>query len=178
MTAIRKKADVETHYEYGRRKPAVNIKVRGWLNEEAVTASEYAAEGLTLAWIEEHLTEEQRAAWWQAACEDGFEQAQDDAREIFGSHVKCWQEGRSGGWLVVEGIADIDSWDAIMLGKWRRFARWTQSTADYTPARTVDLIAINVWEPWCEQVEKATADLDVPDVTRLLAATRTLARLA
>src|SRR5260221_11426319 len=57
------------------------------------------------------------------ACEDGFDMLQNDAQEIFGASAKVYSTGRQGGWAVVEGLPDIESWDAIMLSKWSRFCK-------------------------------------------------------
>jgi len=61
---------------------AVNVKIHAdWFSPEA--AAEFP--GLTWEWVESTLTEREREEWWQAACEDGWERAQEAAREAFGS---------------------------------------------------------------------------------------------
>jgi hypothetical protein len=44
-------------------------------------------------------------------------------------HAQVYSEGRSGGWCVVHGLADIESWDAIALGRWARFAKVVKEIA-------------------------------------------------
>jgi len=122
-------------------KPAVNVKVRtgfeslkpeDWESIRA-TIRDYEAglapetvERFGREWIEERfalskwskLSSEERAAqaqfyevWYSEACSAGFEQAQEDAQALFGEHVKCYSAGRSGGWLIVEGLPDVEDWD-------------------------------------------------------------------
>lgn len=50
-------------------------------------------------------------AWYSDACSQGFEQAEEAARELFGSDVECYSAGRSGGWLVVKGLPNVEDWD-------------------------------------------------------------------
>lgn len=47
----------------------------------------------------------------------------DTAREVLGDSAKVYSAGRSAGWLVVDGLDDVDSWSAPMCNRWGRFAR-------------------------------------------------------
>lgn len=178
---IRTKADVETHHVGygGRHYPAVNVKVYADL-DDGISRMEYADDREAFrTWVRDHVTDaEVYEVWWPAACESMFEQAAEDAKELFGRHVRCYLEGRSGGWLIVDGLPEIDTWDAIMLGKWRRFAKWARGNADYVPASAADLIAINVHEPLLMERDAAERALDVPDVHVAVAAAATLRALA
>lgn len=154
MANIKCKADVQTSYHQGSRGlPMVNVKVHGWgMREVDYSTIDRAEEHADFDWdwIEANLSEEEIDGWWSLACEHGWEDADNDAAELFGSSAKVYSEGRCGGWLVVSGLADIESWDAIMLGKWKRFAKWMRSIADYVPSSTAELIYLNVYEPKAE----------------------------
>ena len=44
--------------------------------------------------------------------------------------VKVYSDGRSGGWLVVHGLPDVESWDAIDLGRWAKFEKMIRGLVD------------------------------------------------
>ena len=114
------KANVDTHSDgYGRRqRPAINVKVYHYPTtskvEDAFKCSEHvASEALTYA--------------FESAQQRFWEDAQDVARDIFGKHVKVYSEGRSGGWLIVDGInEDVESWDALAVSEWGRLVKWCE----------------------------------------------------
>ena len=63
-------------------------------------------------------------------------------------HVQVYSEGRSGGWLVVSGLDDVESWDAIALGRWARFQRQIETIRDEGyPYDFVWQLAVNIFEP-------------------------------
>ncbi len=131
---------VTTHYDR-ERLPAVNIKVpwfddydsllplalgsvarQGpdgtWGEPEEVTSDPR----FTWAWVLRNTTEEQRNHWLRDVCEEYFQDAKELAYEEFGRHVKVWQEGRSGGWLTVEGLGDYEEWTTEQRDRWFGFA--------------------------------------------------------
>lgn len=135
-----RKADIETHSEHYRgAKPAVNVKVYHYPTtskvEDAFTCSEaVASQALQYA--------------FESAQQRFWEDAQDVARDIFGKHVKVYSQGRSGGWLVVEGInEDVGSWDAIAVSKWGRLATWAKREIEYLTSwdYVKDDIEANEW---------------------------------
>ena len=140
---IRTKSDVETRE---RGKPAVNVK----------SYSQFGGYKLVSRLEAEHPETFQKALqWcWESHVETFWESAQTVAEEILGP-VKVWQTGRSGGWLYVEGLPDVASWDAVMLGKWRRFAKWCETKRDYLcsdePVR--ETIEANDWLSTPAEVE-------------------------
>jgi hypothetical protein len=73
------------------------------------------------------------------------------ADEIFGRPVKVYSEGRCGGWAIVDGLPDFESWDAVLLARWAKFARVARSLADNIPTQMVALLEINDWERECEE---------------------------
>jgi len=119
------KSDVEFHSEsyYGRGYPAVNVKVHSLYH----LASK----------IENHFNCSEEQA--QKALDYAFEMscdlfwneyAQDFATEILGD-VKIHSAGRSNGWLIVEGLPDFESWNAIDLAKWRSFENHIKAEVKY-----------------------------------------------
>jgi hypothetical protein len=151
-----KKQDVKFHSDgYRPSRPAVNVKVhRGIEDVDFKQFHADADEGFTLAWVQEHVSDERLNDAFNWACERGFERLQEAAQAIFGSGVKVWAEGRSGGWAVVEGLPDFDSWDAIALTRWARFEQYAKAEADDVPYAMVDDLCFNVY---VRAKDKATA---------------------
>lgn len=160
-STIRSKEDVEFHSDFGRdSRPAVNVKVNnayGWATDETLIRKVLADNSAEtdapdfLRYMEEHAEDERLGmAAWEAACESAWEMLQNDGREVFGRGVKVWQEGRSGGWAVVDGLPDFDSWDAMDLNRWRTFARYARNLADDVPYLMVDFAYFNAYLPSVE----------------------------
>lgn len=163
MTNIKCKADVQTSYHSGtEHMPMVNVKIYAgmhdldWETIDIDRDPEHA--DFDLHWVNEHVSEEQQSQWWYHACEHGYEQAETDAQEIFGEHVKVWSAGRMGGWVVVDKLPEIESWDALMLAKWKRFANFARAEADDTPRMTAELIYHNVYVEWRERQDQFADD--------------------
>jgi hypothetical protein len=88
----------------------------------------------------------------EIAREGGWEQAKEDAYEVWGSdQVKVWSSGRSGGWLTVEGLGDVEDWDAIDVSRWCRYAGLVQDVLDDLDYQFVWHLHVNVWEHWLDQ---------------------------
>lgn len=141
------KQDVEFHSDgYGQTAhPAVNVKVRNFGNNKGVSEC-----GAVMAAFKcsEAVAEKACEFAFDSACRAFWDGAQDVADEAFGKGVaKVYQEGRSGGWLVVHGLPDLESWDAVMLGKWRKFEREIKAdVADHTSWEYAeDAIRANRW---------------------------------
>lgn len=139
------KDDVEFHsdgYGYSRRQPAINVKCYSFPVADKI-AAHYGKD-------EDDKDVERVMQWlWDSEVESFWEMAQMDAEEIFGSHVKVHSQGRSGGWLVVNGLKDFEDWDAIDLSKWRKFERWMKGAiprdnADWLSS-FIDTIDANEW---------------------------------
>ena len=93
------------------------------------------------------MTNTELEDWFTFACEMEWDTAEDTARDVLcNNRVKVWSEGRSGGWAVVDGLPDIDDWDAIMLARWRRFERIARLTADDVPYQMASMIYLNVFD--------------------------------
>lgn len=118
------KDDIETHSAgyYAPYYPAVNIKAYHYPHcfkvANYLDISEDKAESLLTA-----IFENSQMNFWDNVPEY--------AKEIFGNHVKTYSAGRSGGWVIVCGLPEIESWDAIMLAKWRKFENMCKAERDY-----------------------------------------------
>jgi hypothetical protein len=125
--------------------PHVKVKVYRGL-EDVRFPLEDAPAGLNLEWIRANVSEDAGNELFWRACESEWEMLQQDADEIFGAGVKVEAGGRSGGWACVTGLEDIESWDAVMLAKWRRFAKYAEAYAKGIPEQMVYSLACNEWE--------------------------------
>ena len=124
------KEDVEFHAEYYRpSRPAINVKVyrypTPWQVEDEFNCSIATAEQAL-----GYALESAQYRFWEEAQElvDYYLAPQ------FGK-VKVYSEGRSGGWLVVDGLGyreDVeDCWDALDLTAWYRFEKAIKETIKY-----------------------------------------------
>ena len=147
------KSDVEHHrMGYGGTAyPAVNVKVYNTPWDRLRAAAPHEFPGMTREWIESEVADETLDRIFWDACELAFEHATGPADEILGRHVTCSQEGRSGGWLVVSGLAPIETWDAVALARWRSFERHARAQADDVPYLILDLIYHNLYLPQLEE---------------------------
>lgn len=83
----------------------------------------------------------------EIAREDGWERAQELADENWPERtVKVWSSGRSGGWLIVEGLPDIETWDAIAVARWARFEAAIRATVEDLDYQFVWHLHVNVYE--------------------------------
>ena len=143
-----RKSDVETRSGL----PAINIKV------------------YRLAWDSETLEKHfgcapdvaDKAAGYafDSACEQFWENIPDVAREIFGP-CRVYSDGRSGGWLVVHDLPDVDTWDAVMLSKWAKFSKAVKSEIAYQMSfgTIIESISANEWaKPHAERFNFVDTD--------------------
>lgn len=111
------KANVKSHCEYMRTgHPAVNVKVHTTPTTDDVVKRFKCSEAQAQRACEYCFTSMQQSFW---------ENAESMAQEIF-PNCKVYSEGRSGGWLVVHELPDVETWDAVMLAKWRRLEKLVQ----------------------------------------------------
>jgi hypothetical protein len=134
-----KKSDVQFHSEgYGRNVlPAVNVKYYG--------PSLHAKVQDTFKCSQE-IAEQALGYVWESACEQFWREAKSYVPEILG-RGEVWSEGRSGGWLVVSGLPDIETWDAIQLGKWAKVVKFCEEEIAYLSSweYVKDAIGANEW---------------------------------
>lgn len=141
-----RKDDIETHSDRGPARPAVNVKSyrQNWTTDTIEAHFD----------CEESVAEKAAEYAFTMACEVFWEDVQEAADHHLGAGYKVWQEGRSGGWLVVDGLPDIDSWDAILVSKWGRFEKSVRAEVDYRLSWDVirEDIEANEWaKPYAEQ---------------------------
>lgn len=132
-----RKSDIEFHSEgYGRRnRPAVNVKVYHFQTDWKVADTFHCSEEIAQQALNFSFESAQSRFW---------EDAQDRAEEIWGRGVKVYSEGRSGGWLIVDGIGeDVESWDAIAVSQWGRLVRWCETEIEF----------LNSWDYVREDIE-------------------------
>lgn len=142
-----KKDDVQFHLEgFGRRaRPAVNVKVYRLPVKVEDVQKRFGCDEDTAEKALQFAFDSRQQMFW--------EDVQGIAEDCLGKGVKVYSEGRSGGWLVVEGLPAFDSWDAVQLGKWASF---TASVAEVIKGYTdkemlLDDIEANRWaEPGAE----------------------------
>lgn len=158
--------DVEVHRDnFGPARPAVNVKVYGsvWDVFRRLPDVDIDDARFTAEWLEENVTDEALDARFWDTCANEWEMVEQDAREIFGAGVKVWQEGRSGGWAVVDGLPELESWDAVQLAKWRKFERYAKSIAADIPYQLLSSIYSNEFAWWLDEREDASiANSEVP----------------
>ena len=150
------KDDVQTHY--GSDRPAVNVKVYGSIRDlkvwDAFRRDEGPDDGFTLEWIEENVSDEQVESTFWHCCEfefeylEGWATGSDEGGDpLFpDDSVSLEIDGRSGGWIVVHGLPDIEEWDAVRLARWRKFERIARDIADGIPVQMLSSLYINEYE--------------------------------
>lgn len=110
-----KKSEVKTRYEHGKYYPTINVKCYEFPGADDVQAK----------WPECDEETARNAAQfaYDSAVEMFWGNIQETAEYYLGKGVKVYSAGRSSGWLIVDGLPPIESWDAIQLSKWARFCK-------------------------------------------------------
>ncbi len=147
-----KKTDIRVHRArlYAADVPAVNVKVRKSLYPvvEAVmerwsVTKELAEKAVDLAFC---THQEQFWEYW------GDES---NINEYFpGNYAKVYSAGRSGGWLEVHNLKDLEYWDAIDVMRWYRFQRDVLLDVEYHTSKEVLLESIDsndYYKPYSSQ---------------------------
>lgn len=134
-----KKSDIEYHSDgFGRRsRPAINVKCRNWPQAHKIAEKLGCTEAQA-----EHASE----LAWQSACQSFWDDAQDLADHYL-KDGRVYSEGRCAGWLVVDGLGDVESWDAIMVSRWARFAKSVADDIKYRSSleQVCESIEANEW---------------------------------
>jgi len=158
---------------YGRPShPAINVKVRGWWRNVPLPLNlgSYSDDG-GKTWKEstshpaftreaiEPLMESHGDAAFDSVCASFWECVRDEAREMLAHPgIEVYSEGRSSGWVVVHRLPDVETWDAIMLARWRRFEVWCESCARDVPRDMLEWIYLNAWDQRQQHVEAEAAE--------------------
>lgn len=109
-----KKKDISQYFSNGKNYPSINVKVRKLVGGD-ISAEELKCSEETREKALEFAFETQQKQFW--------DEAQFLAEVCLERNVKVYSEGRSGGHLIVEGLPDIDEWDAVMCGRWFKFVK-------------------------------------------------------
>lgn len=135
------KSDVDTHSGgYGSRQyPAINVKVYHFVSIYKVVDKFGCSEDQAERALQFAFDAAQERFW--------HDFAQEYAEDVFKESVKVYSAGRSSGWLIVDKLPDIETWDAIMLGKWRKFEKGVKREIEYytSPEYVLDNIEANQW---------------------------------
>jgi len=156
MSRTYSKKDVEISYhQFHSGYPMVNVKDRS-NNWNAIREAFPDADEKQL---------ERAIGFWFDGAQELFwnEDAPDLLRECLGKSAKLYSAGRLGGWLVVEGLDPVDEWDAIALGRWRKFeAAIRRCVKSLTTAEcAIEDIEANRWaEPMAERYNFVDRDGD------------------
>lgn len=151
------KSDVQFHSDGSGRAPhaAVNVKVGRPYHYEVHTTFDPA---FTRAWVEEHVDERKARAYFDMACQDGWDALEAEATSIFGPGYGVFSEGRSAGWAVVHyekreqfSPEIVEGWDAIALARWAKFAKRAREIADDVPYQILVNTYANEFVPWQEE---------------------------
>lgn len=138
-----RKSQIETRRDRdtrNREMPCINVKVYRWGAYSHNVAEHFGCTDSTAEQACQFHFESVQQRFW--------EEVQEQAAELWPAYSpKVWSAGRSGGWLVVDGLPEVESWDAIMVGKWSRLARWCREEIAYQFTREVifDNIESNQW---------------------------------
>lgn len=156
----RKKSDVlrDYHSRRGQELPALNVKDHGRVEYTAERiAAHYGCDERLARRAVEFVYESEHEQFWDYDAPEllnhvmlgpdkGGDYAPVGLKE---SPFKVYAEGRSGGWLVVEGLPPVSEWDGATFQKWRKFARLIRETMEFkrTFECARDLIDANEWCP-------------------------------
>src|SRR5687767_15153513 len=137
-----KKSEVERSYHRGSQGlPMLNVKHYG--------RSDYVSAVQERFKCSEPVAEQALEYAYESAVERFWNLAKDDVDNVFGSRPKLevYSEGRSGGWLVVQGLPNVETWDAIQLGKWAQYAKYIRETIKWLASaeEILDAIESNRW---------------------------------
>ena len=119
--------------------PVVDVKVYDWPPVSQFVAwfgcTEELAEGVS-QWVYETA----RNDFWGWYLSDVLD-------DVLGEYdATAYATGRSGGWVVVDGLPPVDTWDAVMLGRWRRFEKMLKEAVEWYSSSGRILEAINEYE--------------------------------
>jgi hypothetical protein len=163
--------DVQTHREgfHGDALPAVNVKVYRSLRDawRDFEREEQPDARFTLEWVDEHVSDDALDAIFWHVCEAEYEYLEGWATEgdsLFpADRVQLSREGRQGGWIVVDGLPELEEWDAVRIARWRRFERIARQIADGIPFQMLASIYLNDFERWAdEQEDESGANAEIP----------------
>ena len=135
-----KKSNIEVRYYQGEgSNPAINVKVHQSLYP-------YVAKVVERFKCSEEQAEQALEFAYNMAQRDFWEDAKELVKDIFPEGT-MYQSGRSGGWLTVHGLPDVDGWDATMVARWSKLERHIKADIQVhlNEADMLDNIERNKW---------------------------------
>lgn len=135
--------------------PAVNVKVYGqWGPSLATLAERYSISEEDAQALLTTVYESTVADFW------GFPWAQHVPSHL-GGKPKVYSEGRSGGWLVVHNLPDVELWTKRMYEAWAKFEKGVLDDIAYrsTDEYIFDMIEANEWHTQYQAKPPATFTL-------------------
>ena len=144
-----KKTDIETHTDngYGAGYPSVNVKVyRVDCDAEDVMAK---FPGCSEAQAEKALE-----FAFTSECESFWDYWADTTAYFPGDKPRVYSAGRSGGWLIVQGLAPVEDWDAVMVARWAKFEKAVKADIKYRMSKEALLEGIESNSWWKEYSEQ------------------------
>ena len=148
--------------------PAVNVKVQRFpdfgsnygrggveaVRERFGCSEATAGRALEFAW------EAQAREFWEWDDNDDASPLKEHLLPAFGGTLTITQEGRSGGWLVVEGLPDVEDWTRKQARAWKRFESEIEGQIEYLTAwaQIEELIYANEWAMDKDSLERMIAE--------------------
>ncbi len=174
-----KPGTVTLRRDAGQLFPAVCVKVHTYATREdfdSVRAELGGPEDFTLEWAERFDKEhpETYAQGYSDVCSDGFEHAEEHAREVFAQwadaeRIKVYSSGRSSGWLIVQGLPDTDAWTEEYPGLREAWDKFAEQCAEYVkgiPRAFVWDLCANIAIPAAEDAARELAERTREEDTR------------
>jgi hypothetical protein len=153
-----KKTDIETHSDngYGAGYPAVKVKVYhvGCDTSDVIAMFPTCSEAQAEKALEFAFTSECESFWDYWADTSGtYENGLTGSAEYAyfpGDKPRVYSAGRSGGWLIVQGLAPVEDWDAVMVARWAKFEKAVKADIKYRMSKDALLEGIESNSWWKE----------------------------
>ena len=158
-------------------KPAVNIKVYRGLESVKfpINMGRYSEDGgktwkdsitdldFDRTWILRNMSDQEIVEWHDITAQDRILLLIEIAIGEFqdaGYHVEIYQAGRSGGWLEVSGLPDIEDWGEDLFDLWKDFENACQAEVEAFPESMAVDIYMNIWEAKKEDERRTREEID------------------
>lgn len=154
-----RKTDIDRHSNdgYGAMYPAINVKVQriACTTEDIIAKFPGCSEEQAQKALEFAFTLEQESFWeyWQDTTGDVENGLTGDPQYAYfpGEKVMVYSVGRSGGWLIVQGLPPVEEWNAVMVNRWAKFEKAVLKDIEYKVGKESMLGDIGANEWWKER---------------------------
>jgi hypothetical protein len=146
-----KKTDIETHSDngYGAGYPAVKVKVYhvDCDTSDVIAMFPTCTEAQAEKALEFAFISECESFWDYWADTTGGNENGITGAYFPGDRPRVYSAGRSGGWLIVQGLAPVEDWDAVMVARWAKFEKSVKADIKYRMSKDALLEGIesNSW---------------------------------